>query len=49
MDRGGDPIPTRDALEAAYVEEYEEYGTMAFDTETRKKFIEYREGLTQRG
>lgn len=49
MDRGGDPIPTRDALEAAYVEEYEDYGTLAFNTEIQKKFIEYREGLTQRG
>ena len=47
MDRGGDPIPTWDALEAAYVEEYEEHGALAFDTEIQKKFIEYREGLTQ--
>jgi hypothetical protein len=46
MDRGGDPIPHRDALEAAYVEEYEEYGALAFESETQQQFIEYREGLT---
>lgn len=46
MDRGGDPIPSRDALESAYVEEYEEKGVLAFSSEREKKFVEYREGLT---
>lgn len=45
MDRGGDPILDRQALESAYVTEYEEYGTLAFASETQKKFIEYRDGL----
>jgi hypothetical protein len=46
MDQGGDPIPSREALETAYVEDYEEKGTLAFSTEREKKFVEYREGLT---
>ena len=46
MDRGGDPIPDRSALESAYVEEYEAYGTVAFENETQKQFLEYREELT---
>lgn len=46
MDRGGDPIRDREALESAYVEEYEEYGMLAFECESQKKFTEYREGLT---
>lgn len=49
MDKGGDPIQDREALEAAYVEEYFDRGTWAFQSETQKKFIEYREGLTQLG
>jgi hypothetical protein len=49
MDRGGDPIPNREALESAYVEEYEACGAVAFASESQKKFIEYREGLTQQG
>lgn len=47
MDRGGAPIPDREALEAAYVAEYEEYGALAFASDTQKQFIEYREGLTR--
>jgi len=47
MDRGGDPIPSREDLEKAYVEEYEEKGTLAFESETQKEFVEYREGLTR--
>lgn len=46
MDQGGDPILDREGLESAYVEEYEEKGTLAFQNESRKKFIEYREDLT---
>lgn len=46
MDKGGDPIPSREALESAYVQEYEEKGTLAFESEREKKFVEYREGLT---
>lgn len=46
MDKGGDPIPSREALESAYVTEYEEKGALAFASEREKKFVEYREGLT---
>ena len=46
MDRGGDPIPSREALEKAYVQEYEEKGTLAFKSEVQKEFVEYREDLT---
>lgn len=49
LDRDGDPIPDRESLEAAYVAEYEGYGAVAFASESQKKFIEYREGLTQQG
>lgn len=45
MDDGGDPISIREELESAYVDEYEEYGKMAFRSESHKKFIEYREEL----
>ena len=45
MDDGGDPIGSREELESAYVDEYEEYGKMAFRSESQKKFIEWREGL----
>jgi hypothetical protein len=45
LDAGGDPIPDREALEAAYVGEYAERGSWAFQDESRKKFIEYREGV----
>jgi len=46
MDRGGDPIPSREDLEAAYVEEYEEKGVLAFESRVEKEFIEWRERLT---
>jgi hypothetical protein len=46
MDRGGDPIGDREDLEHAFVEEYEEYGKLAFETEHRKKHWEYYEDLT---
>ncbi len=49
MDKGGDPIPSREALETSYVREYEEKGTLAFESESQMKFIEYREGLTPVG
>lgn len=45
MDQGGDPIPGREALEQAYVTEYEEYGTLAFESQTQQQFVEWREGL----
>lgn len=45
MDQGGDPIPSREALESAYIGEYEDYGKLAFREKSRKKCIEYREGL----
>ena len=48
MNRGGDPIGTREDLEAAYVEEYEQ-GAMAFESEAAKKRWEYYEGLTPVG
>lgn len=46
MDAGGDPISTREELETAFVGEYEEKGTLAFQSEVEKRFVEYREGLT---
>ena len=45
MDRGGDPIPDRDALEHTYVQTYDDTGTVAFHNERAKKFIEYCEDL----
>ena len=45
MDNGGEPIPDREALETAYVATYEEYGSLAFQNKSKKKFIECREGL----
>lgn len=45
MDQGGDPISRQEELEAAYVEEYQEKGKLAFQNESQKKFIEYRESL----
>jgi hypothetical protein len=47
MDDGGDPISSIDELEKAYVQEYEDKGKLAFQSETEKKFIEYREQLKQ--
>lgn len=49
MDDGGDPISNREALETAYVEEYEEEGVLAFESSVEKEFVEYREGLTKTG
>jgi hypothetical protein len=46
MDRGGDPIPDRDALESAHVATYAKKGTIAFMDKTEQRFIEYRENLT---
>lgn len=45
MDRGGDPIPDREALERAYVDEYDGKGALAFENEGYKKFVEWRDGL----
>lgn len=45
MDRGGEPIGSREELETSFVEEYVDKGSMAFTSEVEKKFIEYREGL----
>lgn len=47
MDDGGDPISSLEELEEAYIGEYEEKGTMAFQSEVEKKFIEYREDLSK--
>jgi len=47
MDDGGDPISSLEGLEEAYVTEYEEMGKIAFQNQPHKKFIEYREDLTQ--
>lgn len=41
----GGTIQTREQLEAAYVDEYEAYGTVAFETEAGQNFVEYRDGL----
>lgn len=43
MDRGGDPITTRDKMESAYIGEYDDR-TVAFESESQKAFIEWREG-----
>lgn len=45
MDQGGDPIPDRESLEDAWVEEYRGYGKLAFSDEHYKKQVEYYEGL----
>lgn len=49
MDQGGEPISSREALETAYVEGYEEKGVLAFESGVEKEFVEYREGLTKTG
>jgi len=43
MDQGGDLIPDQAGLENAYVQEYKNRGTIAFQSESQKKFIEYHE------
>lgn len=45
MDQGGDPISGLEDLENAYIGEYEKKGKLAFQSESQKKFVEYREGL----
>lgn len=45
MDQGGDPIPDLGDLENSYVEQYEEYGKLAFSSEHSKKRWQYYEGL----
>ncbi|WP_338036089.1 DUF6610 family protein [Haloarcula marismortui] len=42
IDRGGEPISSREDLEDAVVREYE-HGVYAFDSEVQADFIEYRE------
>lgn len=47
MDQAGDPIHSREMLEEAHIGEYEYNGgdvTWAFQNDTKKQFIEYREG-----
>jgi hypothetical protein len=46
MDRGGDPIGGQEELEHAYVQEYEDYGKLAFESDHRRKHWEYFEDLT---
>ena len=41
----GDPIPDRDGLERSHIASYDELGTVAFESEAYKKFMEYRSGL----
>lgn len=45
IDAGGDPITTQGELEHAYLEDYDEYGTLAFSSETAKNWFEYRARL----
>jgi hypothetical protein len=48
IDRGGDPIPDREALEDAYVEQYSYDGDevkRAFQSEAYKEFVEWRAGF----
>jgi hypothetical protein len=48
MDQGGHPIPDKEALEDACVEQYSYDGgevKWAFQSEAYKEFVEWREGL----
>jgi hypothetical protein len=45
MDQGGDPIGSREELEAAYIGEYRDAGTLAFTSRSAKRFHEYRGDL----
>lgn len=47
LDRGGDPIPDKDGLERSHVEEYDGLGTVAFEQDSYRKFVEHRDGLEQ--
>jgi hypothetical protein len=38
-------ITSREQLEAAIVAEYEDYGTLAFQSETERRWFEYSAGL----
>jgi hypothetical protein len=46
MDQGGDPIPTRDDLESAYLLEDGD-GLLAFASEAQKQIVAWREGYRQ--
>lgn len=46
MDDGGEPITSREQLEAAHIGEYEGR-TVAFESAAGKAFMEYRAGLSQ--
>lgn len=45
IDRAGDPIPDRDGLERSHIASYDELGSVAFESEAYKNFVEYRSGL----
>lgn len=45
----GADITSREQLESSFVAEYEEYGTLAFQSETEQRWVEYREGLNPMG
>lgn len=45
LDHAGEPIPDRDGLEWSHVEEYDGLGTVVFEAEAYKKFVEWRDGL----
>lgn len=45
QDQAGDPIGSREELEDALIDEYQELGKTAFNSESYKAFVEYREGL----
>ena len=41
----GSDIRTREALEQAYVSTYDDELTLAFESETAQRFVEYRDNL----
>lgn len=45
MDTGGNPIQSREDVEAAYVQDYQNHGTLAFASETEKNHWEHYEDL----
>jgi hypothetical protein len=49
LDQAGDPIQSRENLEDALIDEYQDLGAVAFSSEVEKAFIEYREGLEKIG
>lgn len=45
LGHASEPNPSKDGLERSYIAEYEELGTVAFEREAYKQFVEMRDGL----